>query len=191
MEKLPRCDWDYAKNDPAYINYHDKEWGVPVHDDKKLFEMLVLESAQAGLSWITILRKRNSYIKAFAGFDPELVARFDSNKKMALMRDSGIIRNERKINSAILNAKCFLEIENELGSFDEYIWGFMPKRMQLRNSWEKTSQIPSSTGLSAKISHDLKRRSFRFIGSTIIYSYMQAIGMVNDHITTCFRYNEL
>ena len=182
------CGW--AGTDQLYIDYHDKEWGVPVHDDRKIFEFLVLESAQAGLSWITILRKRENYRQAFAGFDPVKVARFDSTKVEELLQNPGIIRNRKKIESAINNAQRFLEVQKEFGSFDKYIWSFTGGR-QLVNAWKDLSQLPATSPESDKLSKDLKKRGFKFLGSTTCYSHMQATGMVNDHITCCFRYNQV
>ena len=182
------CGW--AGTDQLYIDYHDKEWGVPVHDDRKIFEFLVLESAQAGLSWITILRKRENYRQAFAGFDPVKVARFDSTKVEELLQNPGIIRNRKKIESAINNAQRFLEVQKEFGSFDKYIWSFTGGR-QLVNAWKDLSQLPATSPESDKLSKDLKKRGFKFLGSTTCYSHMQATGMVNDHITCCFRYKKV
>ncbi len=182
------CGW--AGTDQLYIDYHDKEWGVPVHDDRKIFEFLVLESAQAGLSWITILRKRENYRQAFAGFDPVKVARFDSTKVEELLQNPGIIRNRKKIESAINNAQRFLEVQKEFGSFDKYIWSFTGGR-QLVNAWKDLSQLPATSPESDKLSKDLKKRGFKFLGSTTCYSHMQATGMVNDHITCCFRYKQV
>ena len=182
------CGW--AGTDQLYIAYHDKEWGVPVHDDRKIFEFLVLESAQAGLSWITILRKRENYRQAFAGFDPVKVARFDSTKVEELLQNPGIIRNRKKIESAINNAQRFLEVQKEFGSFDKYIWSFTGGR-QLVNAWKDLSQLPATSPESDKLSKDLKQRGFKFLGSTTCYSHMQATGMVNDHITCCFRYKKV
>lgn len=182
------CGW--AGTDQLYIAYHDKEWGVPVHDDRKIFEFLVLESAQAGLSWITILRKRENYRQAFAGFDPVKVAQFDSTKVEELLQNPGIIRNRKKIESAINNAQRFLEVQKEFGSFDKYIWSFTGGR-QLVNAWKDLSQLPATSPESDKLSKDLKKRGFKFLGSTTCYSHMQATGMVNDHITCCFRYKQV
>jgi DNA-3-methyladenine glycosylase I len=172
------------------LKYHDKEWGVPVHEDKKHFEFLVLESFQAGLSWLTILKKRENFRKAFDGFDPKKVARYDEKKVKKLLNDSGIIRNRRKIEATINNAKRFLEVQNEFGSFDKYIWEFTNFQPKI-NSWKRMSQIPATTKLSDEISKDLKKRGFKFVGSTTIYAHLQAIGLVNDHVVSCFRYNEL
>ena len=179
-----RCPW--AKGD-LYIRYHDEEWGVPVHDDRKLFEFLILEGAQAGLSWSTILNKRDNYRKAFDGFDPERVARYDRRKIQQLMRDPGIVRNQLKIASAVANAKSFLRTQEEFGTFDRYIWQFVEGRPRV-NSWKALAQVPAHTAESDAMSKDLKRRGFNFVGSTICYAFMQAVGMVNDHLTVCFRY---
>ena len=179
-----RCGW--AGEDPLYVAYHDEEWGVPVYDDRRLFEFLILEGAQAGLSWITILRKREAYRKAFAQFDPEKVARFDAKKVAALMQDAGIVRNRLKIESAIKNARAFLELQAERGSFSDYQWAFVDGR-PLQNRRASMKDIPARTPLSDAFSKDLKRRGFNFVGSTIMYAHMQAVGMVNDHIDACFR----
>jgi DNA-3-methyladenine glycosylase I len=185
---VKRCSW--CKGDDLYIRYHDKEWGTPVHDDKKHFEFLALESFQAGLSWLTILKKRENFRKAFDRFDPKKVARYDEKKIKKLLKDSGIIRNQRKIEATINNAKRFLEVQKEFGSFDKYIWSFTDFKSKV-NSWKRLSQIPATTKLSDEISSDLKKRGFKFVGSTTIYAHLQAIGVVNDHIVSCFRYNEL
>lgn len=179
-----RCPW--AKGD-LYIRYHDEEWGVPVHDDRKLFEFLILEGAQAGLSWSTILNKRDNYRKAFDGFDPERVARYDRRKIQQLMCDPGIVRNRLKIASAVANAKSFLRTQEEFGTFDRYIWQFVEGRPRV-NSWKALAQVPAHTAESDAMSKDLKHRGFNFVGSTICYAFMQAVGMVNDHLTVCFRY---
>lgn len=186
---LQRCAWCKGQFDD-YIRYHDKEWGVPVHDDLIHFEFLILEGAQAGLSWSTILKRRAGYRKAFAGFDPEKVARFGQRKYESLMQDQSIIRNRLKIKSAINNAKRFLEVKDVYGSFDNYIWGFTDGK-SIINSWKKMSEIPARTELSDMVSRDLKKRGFNFVGSTIIYAHLQAIGIVNDHEVSCFRYSEL
>jgi DNA-3-methyladenine glycosylase I len=183
-----RCPW--STTDPLYIGYHDMEWGVPVHDDQKLFEMLVLDGAQAGLSWITILRKRENYRKAFHSFDPEKVARYGKNDIKRLLKNEGIVRNRLKIESAVENAKAFLEVQTEFGTFDFYIWQFVGGRTKM-NSWKSLKQIPPSTKESDAMSKDLKTRGFSFVGSTICYAFMQAAGLVNDHVTSCFRYGEL
>lgn len=183
-----RCDW--AGDDPFYIAYHDQEWGRPVHNDRELFELLILEGAQAGLSWITILRKREGYRKAFDQFDPEIVAGYDQAKLEALRQDPGIIRNQLKIRSAVQNASAFLKVQEEFGSFNDYICGFVDHR-PIQNAWKTLSQLPAATPLSEKISKDLKKRGFNFVGPTIVYAFMQSIGMVNDHTTDCFRYKEI
>lgn len=185
MNKI-RCDW--AGTDPLYIDYHDKEWGVPVHDDRKLFEMLILEGAQAGLSWITILNKRENYRKAFDNFQPEKIAKYNPAKINKLLTNAGIVRNKLKINSTVTNAIAFLQVQNEFGSFDKYIWDFVENK-PIKNKWKSLKEIPVSIILSDKLSKDLKKRGFKFIGSTICYSFMQAVGMVNDHVVNCFRYN--
>ncbi|HZV82863.1 MAG TPA: DNA-3-methyladenine glycosylase I [Geobacteraceae bacterium] len=187
-EQKCRCSW--AGSDPLYTSYHDEEWGVPVHDDRLLFEFLILEGAQAGLSWITILKKREAYRRAFCGFDPEVVASFDDEKVAVLLTDKGIVRNRLKIRAAVLNAQAFLVVQREFGSFDKYIWSFVAGR-QIRNSWSALKDIPASTMVSDSMSRDLKKRGFKFVGSTICYAFMQAVGMVNDHVTDCFRWREL
>lgn len=184
-KQLTRCAW--AGTDPVYVAYHDNEWGVPVHDDRKLFEFLILEGAQAGLSWITILKRREGYRKAFADFDPEKVARFTEKKMAALMQDTRIIRNRLKIESAVKNAKAFLEVQEEFGSFDQYQWRFVDGA-PIKNGWGGAQKLPATSKISDAYSKDLKSRGFNFVGSTIIYAHMQAIGMVNDHLTDCFRY---
>lgn len=187
MAKLSRCPW--ATNDLA-VRYHDEEWGVPVHDDRTLFEFLILEGAQAGLSWNTILNKRENYRKAFEEFDPARVARYDGRKRQQLLRDPGIVRNRLKIAASIENAKAFLRVQEEFGSFDRYIWQFVGGRPQI-NARRSMRQVPARTAESDAMSKDLKRRGFNFVGSTICYAFMQAVGMVNDHLVTCFRYKEL
>jgi DNA-3-methyladenine glycosylase I len=184
-DKISRCIW--AGSDPLYLAYHDTEWGVPLHDDRRLFEMLVLEGAQAGLSWITILRKREAYRRAFDGFDPQKVARYDARKIRTLLSDAAIVRNRMKIESAIKNARAFLEVVEETGSFDAYIWQFVGGRPR-RNAWKAHGEIPARTDESDAMSRDLKKRGFSFVGSTICYAFMQATGMVNDHVIDCFRY---
>ena len=179
-----RCAWTGDK--PHMIRYHDEEWGRPVHDDRRHFEMLLLEGAQAGLTWDTILRRRDGYRNAFAGFDPAKIARFDAAKKAALLQDAGIIRNRLKIDAAITNAQAFLAIQQEFGSFDGYVWAFVEGRPKV-NRWKSMSEVPATSPESDALSKDLKKRGFRFVGSTIIYAYMQAIGMVDDHIRDCFR----
>jgi DNA-3-methyladenine glycosylase I len=185
---MQRCPW--TGDDPLYIRYHDEEWGVPVHDDCRHFEFLVLESAQAGLSWLTILQRRENYRKAYESFHPYIVARYGPDKLAELLANPGIIRNRRKIEASINNAKLVVAIQQEFGSFDSYLWGFVDGRPVI-NRWETLSQIPANTELSDIISDDLRRRGFQFIGSTIIYSHLQAVGVVNDHLVTCFRYHEI
>ena len=184
----PRCAW--PSNDPLMLRYHDLEWGVPVHDDRKHFEFLILEGAQAGLSWRTVLHKRDGYRKAFANFDPRRVARFDARRVKTLMLNAGIIRNRLKIESTISNARAFLEIQKEFGSFDRYVWRFVGGR-PIVNRWKTLRELPASTPESDVLSADLKKRGFRFVGSTIIYAHMQATGMVNDHPVSCYRHREL
>ncbi|WP_131537484.1 DNA-3-methyladenine glycosylase I [Pedobacter nototheniae] len=184
---LIRCSW--ATSDPLYIKYHDEEWGKPTYDDKTLFEFLILEGAQAGLSWITILRRRENYRKAFADFDVENVAAFNENDLERLMQDTGIIRNRLKVNSAITNAKLFIEVQKEFGSFSNYIWAYLPDGKPIENQVEKMSDVPPRTELSDKISNDMKKRGFKFFGTTICYAYMQATGMVNDHLINCCARN--
>lgn len=183
-----RCDW--VSDSPLYIRYHDEEWGVPVHDDRKLFEFLTLESAQAGLSWYTILRKREHYREAFAGFDPEIVARYDERKLQELMQNEGIVRNRQKLEAAVRNAAAFLKIQEQFGSFDAYIWRFVDGR-PIVNHWKELKDVPASTPISDALSKDLKQRGFSFVGTTICYAHMQATGMVMDHLTCCFRHQEL
>ena len=183
------CAWVPA-GDPLYLAYHDEEWGVPLHDDRRLFELLVLEGAQAGLSWATILRKREGYRRAFVGFDPEQVARFGAGDVERLLGDTGIVRNRLKIESAIANARATLAVQEELGSLDAYLWGFVG-RAPMRNGWRSLADIPAETQESRAMSKDLKRRGFRFVGPTVCYAFMQAAGLVNDHVVTCFRYSEV
>lgn len=183
---VKRCEW--ATEEPN-LSYHDKEWGVPQHDDQKLFEFLILEGAQAGLSWVTILKRREGYRKAFANFDAKKVAKFNEKKISLLLKDESIIRNKLKINSAINNAKQFLKIQKEFGTFDKYLWSFVDHK-PIKNKFKKLSELPSSTMASEKMSTDLKKRGFNFVGPTICYALMQAIGMVNDHTTGCFRYGK-
>jgi DNA-3-methyladenine glycosylase I len=185
-----RCAWSYAGMSRDYILYHDTEWGVPVHDDRRLFEFLILEGAQAGLSWSTILRKREGYREAFAGFDPARVARFDARKVERLLQFDGIVRNRLKVESAILNARCFLAVQREFGSFAKYSWGFVGGR-PIVNRWTDMKQVPARTAESDAFSKDLQRRGFKFVGSTIMYAHMQATGMVNDHVVGCFRHEEV
>ena len=183
-----RCNW--ATSDPLYIEYHDKEWGVPVHDDRLLFEFLILEGAQAGLSWITILRKRENYRKAFDNFEPEKVARYSDKKVEKLLKNEGIIRNKLKINASVQNAKSFLQVQKDFGSFDNYIWQFVGGK-PLINKRNNLKDVPATTLESDLMSKDLKKRGFKFVGCTICYAFMQATGMVNDHIVDCFRYKDL
>ncbi len=183
-----RCAW--SGTDPLYIAYHDEEWGVPLHDDRVLFEFLVLEGAQAGLSWSTILRKRDAYRRAFDRFDPRKVARYEKRKVAALLTDAGIVRNRAKIESAIKNAKAFLDVQAEFGSFDAYQWRFVNGR-PIQNRWRAEGDIPPRSAQSDAMSDDLKSRGFSFVGSTIIYAHMQAVGMVNDHLVNCFRHREV
>lgn len=187
MKKLNRCGW--AGSDPVYIAYHDNEWGRPEHDDRKLFEMLILEGMQAGLSWITILKKRENFRRAFDNFDPEKVAEYGDKKISELLGNTGIIRNRLKINAAVANARAFLEVKREYGSFDKFIWsyvGYTP----IVNRPKTLADVPASTPLSDKISADLKKRGFKFVGTTIIYSFMQAVGMVDDHVADCFCHTD-
>lgn len=184
----PRCPW--ASGHPLYVDYHDREWGVPEHDDWRLFELLVLEGAQAGLSWLTILRKRENFRRALDGFDPKKVAEYDRQKIEALLGDAGIIRNRRKIDAAIGNARAYLAVVAEFGSFDAYIWGLAGGK-PARNDWRTLGDVPPRTVASDGMSADLKRRGFAFVGSTICYAFMQATGMVNDHLVGCFRHAEI
>ena len=185
---LKRCAW--VGDEPIYLAYHDREWGVPLYDDRALFEMLILEGAQAGLSWITILKKRDNYRRAFNQFDARRIARYDARKKRALLADSGIIRNRLKIDAAIGNARAFLAIVDEFGSFSDYLWDFVDGR-PIVNRWRTSAQVPVSTDTSDALSKALKARGFKFVGSTICYSFMQAVGMVNDHTQDCFRYSQV
>ncbi len=185
---MNRCPWPGI--DEMYIKYHDEEWGVPVHDDQKHFEFLILEGAQAGLSWRTILLRRENYRRAFDFFDPQKVARYDENKIAELLNNAGIIRNRLKIHSSVNNAKRFLEVQQEFGSFDKYLWSFVDFKPVV-NEWKELSQLPAKTELSDRISKDLIKRGFNFVGSTIIYAHIQAIGLVNDHLVSCFRYEEI
>jgi len=184
----PRCAW--PQGDPLMLRYHDEEWGVPVHDDRKHFEFLILEGAQAGLSWRTVLHKRAAYRAAFANFDPRRVARFDARMVKTLLKNDGIIRNRLKIESAITNARAFLAVQKQFGSFDRYLWRFVGGR-PIVNRWRSMSEIPARTRESDSLSADLKQRGFRFVGSTIVYAHMQATGLVNDHLVDCFRYRHL
>jgi DNA-3-methyladenine glycosylase I len=184
-----RCDW-VAEVDPLYVAYHDDEWGVPEHDDRKLFELLTLEGAQAGLAWITILRKREGYRRAFAGFDPDAVASFDGGRVEALLQDPGIVRNRLKVESTVANARAVLAVREELGSLDAYLWRFVDGR-PLVGRWRSLAELPAETTESKAMSKDLKRRGFRFVGPTVCYAFMQAAGLVNDHVVSCFRCAEL
>lgn len=181
-----RCPWAYGSS-PLYLPYHDAEWGVPVRDDRLQFEFLTLESAQAGLSWSTVLNKREGYRRAFAGFDPDKVARFGPQKIEALLKDPGIVRNRLKVNAAVGNARRFLAVQREFGSFSGYIWGFVGGKPKV-NRWARLSQLPASSKESDALSADLKKRGFKFVGSTIMYAHMQATGLVNDHLVSCFRH---
>ena len=185
---MKRCDW--CIGDDLYIKYHDEEWGIPVHDDNKHFEFLILEGVQAGLSWLLILKKRENYRKAYDNFDPVKVAEYDDKKIKDLINNEGLIRNRRKIESSVNNAIKFLEVQDDFGSFDNYIWDFVDNK-PIINSWKNVLDLPSKTKLSDDISSDLKNKGFKFVGSTTIYAHMQAIGLVNDHIVDCFRYNEI
>jgi DNA-3-methyladenine glycosylase I len=186
--ELVRCGW--CKADPLMVAYHDEEWGIPVQDDRTLFEFLVLEGAQAGLSWITILRKRAAYRQAFSGFDPKKVARFDARRVERLLGDPGIVRNRLKVASAVKNARAFLEVQEEFGSFAEYQWRFVGGRA-IQNRHRSVKDVPARTEVSDAFSKDLKRRGFSFVGSTIVYAHMQAVGMVNDHLVGCFRHSQV
>ena len=185
---VKRCLW--AGSDPRYIQYHDREWGVPLYDDRLLFEFLILEGMQAGLSWITILRKRDHFRQVFDQFDAVKIALYNENKKQQLLNDPGIIRNRLKIEAAIQNARAFLEIKQNKGSFSDYIWQFVDNQ-PIINHWRLIKEIPATTPASDAMSRDLKKRGFKFVGSTICYAFMQAVGMVNDHVTNCFRYSQL
>ena len=182
-----RCAW---AADPLMEKYHDEEWGVPVREDRKHFEFLVLESAQAGLSWRTVLHKRENYRKAFAGFDPVKVARFNRAKIQTLLKNPGIIRNRLKVEAAVHNARRFLEVQKEFGAFSKYLWGFMGNRTKV-NRWKTLKELPAKTVDSDRLNADLKKRGFKFLGSTVLYSHLQAVGLVNDHLITCFRYEQL
>jgi len=183
-----RCAW--AGDDPLYQQYHDREWGVPVYDDRLLFEFLLLEGAQAGLSWLTILRKREGYRAAFAGFDPERVARFGDAEQAALLANPAIVRNRLKVAAAISNARAFLAVQEEFGTFADYMWRFVDGR-PIQNGWKDSTEVPATSPESEAMSRDLKKRGFRFVGATICYAHMQAVGMVNDHTVDCFRWREL
>lgn len=182
---IRRCDW--STSDPVYIEYHDTEWGVPLHDDRQIFEFLCLEGAQAGLSWITILKKRDNYRRAFNGFDPQKVARYDEKRIALLLQDPGIVRNRLKVNAFVANARAFLNVQKEFGTFDKYIWRFVGDKPK-QNHWKTMREIPANTPESDAMSKDLKQRGFTFVGSTICYAHMQATGMVNDHLVGCHRY---
>ena len=188
MKTVKRCAW--AGDDPQMMRYHDEQWGVPVHDDRLLFEMLTLEGAQAGLSWSTILNKREGYRKAFARFDPAKVASFTARDRARLVKDDGIVRNVAKIESTVKNARAFLKLQKEFGSFDAYLWAFV-NGVPVQSKRRTTSDLPGSTPLAVILSKDLKKRGFGFVGPTIVYAFLQAVGVVNDHLTTCFRYKEL
>jgi DNA-3-methyladenine glycosylase I len=185
---VTRCAW--CGEDPLYVAYHDQEWGVPVFDDRTLFEFLVLEGAQAGLSWSTILKKREGYRAAFAGFDPAVVAGYGDNDVATLLEDPGIVRNRLKVASAVTNARAFLDVQGEYGSFADYIWSFVDGS-PIQNAWRTLAEVPATTPVAVAISKDLKQRGFRFVGPTIVYAYMQATGMVNDHLVACFRHAEV
>jgi DNA-3-methyladenine glycosylase I len=187
-KKKSRCEW--AGSDPLYLSYHDEEWGIPVHDDRKLFEMLILEGAQAGLAWITILRKRENYRNAFDDFDPNKIAKYTDRRLEKLLGDEGIVRNRLKVLAARTNARAFLEVQRVFGSFDAYLWRFVGGK-PIQNRWTKLADLPTTTPESDALSKDLKKKGFKFVGSTICYAYMQAVGMVNDHVVTCFRHRPL
>lgn len=188
MAEKYRCSWSEGFED--YVTYHDKEWGVPVHDDNKHFEFLILEGAQAGLSWSTILKRRHGYRKAFSDFDPQKVARYTEARIEKLLQDPGIIRNKLKVRGAVTNAKAFLKVQKEFGSFDNFIWSFVEGKPKV-NKWKSMKQIPATSKESDALSKELKKRGFTFVGSTIMYAHMQACGLVNDHLTKCFRYNQI
>jgi DNA-3-methyladenine glycosylase I len=184
----PRCAW--CGDDPLYLRYHDEEWGVPVHDEHRHFEFLILEGAQAGLSWLTILRKREHYRKVFADFDPARVARYDRRRIERLLQDPGIVRNRLKVEAAVRNARAFLAVQEAFGGFDAYVWRFVDGS-PIQNRWRRLQEVPAATAQSEALSKDLKRRGFSFVGPTIVYAHMQAVGMVNDHLLECFRHREL
>jgi len=186
--QMNRCSW--PANDALMIEYHDQEWGVPVHDDQKWFEFIVLDAFQAGLSWKTILHKRENFRKALDGFDPTIIANYDEDKVKSLMQDAGIIRNQLKIRSTIANAIAFLDLQKEFGGFDKYIWSFTDGKV-IQNSWQSMRDVPANTPLSDEISKSLKKRGFKFVGSTIVYSFLQSAGVVNDHVCECFRHSDL
>jgi DNA-3-methyladenine glycosylase I len=183
-----RCPW--CGTDPLYVRYHDEEWGVPSHDDAHIFEMLLLDNAQAGLSWLTILRKREGYRRALAGFDPQRIARFTDRDQARLLQDPGIVRNRQKIASAVRNARAWLEVVKEHGTFAAYLWRFVDGR-PVQNAFRTLAEVPASTPLSDRVSRDLKQRGFNFVGSTIVYAWLQSVGVVNDHLVGCFRYEEV
>lgn len=185
---MKRCEW--ANSNPLETEHHDVEWGVPVHDDRLLFEMLILESAQSGLSWATILKKRKGYLKAFDNFDVKKISKYTDKKIEKLLQDTSIVRHKQKINATIENAKQVLTIQNEYGSFDAYIWSFVEGK-PIKNSWQYSSEVPASTSVSEAMSKDLKKKGFKFIGPTTCYAFMQAVGLVNDHLTSCYRYSEV
>ncbi len=188
QKEKSRCEW-VGNVDARYLAYHDEEWGVPVHEDRKQFEFLILEGAQAGLSWWTVLNKREGYRKAFADFDPEKVARFTKKRIAKLIENPAIIRNRLKIHAAVTNAQAFLAVQEEFGSFDDYLWQFVDGRA-LQNKWRRSKDTPATTSVSDVLSKDLKKRGFKFVGSTIVYAHMQAVGMVNDHLVKCYRHRE-
>ncbi|MCS5663587.1 MAG: DNA-3-methyladenine glycosylase I [Flavobacteriales bacterium] len=188
MTNTSRCKW--SEKDPLYIQYHDTEWGVPLHDEQQLFEFLMLETFQAGLSWITILRKRENFRQAFDNFDYKKIAQYKERKIQALLQDKGIIRNKLKVRAAVSNAQAFLEVQKEFGSFDNYVWAFVNGK-PAQNKWISVKELPGKTELSDQLSKELKKRGFKFVGSTIVYAYMQATGMVNDHTVNCFRHKEV
>ncbi len=185
---MNRCPW--CGSNELYVKYHDEEWGVPVHDDKNHFEFLVLESAQAGLNWLTVLKKRENYRKAYDDFSADKVSEYDETKIEELMQNAGIIRNRRKIEASINNAKKFIEIQKEFGSFDNYIWGFVDNKV-VKNNWKDITEVPATSELSDRVSRDLKKRGFKFLGSTIIYAHLQATGLINDHLAECFKYDSV
>lgn len=188
MDKINRCAW--CGDDPLYVEYHDKEWGTPVYDDDTLFEFLILETFQAGLSWITVLRKRENFRRAFDHFNYKKIAKYGEDKVAELLSDPGIIRNKLKVRATISNAQAFMKVQEEFGSFSDYIWGFTAGK-PITNSYKSLKEVPANTPLSDTISKDLKKRGFKFVGTTVIYAHMQATGMVNDHLTSCFRYKEV
>jgi len=188
MTNTSRCKW--SEKDPLYIQYHDTEWGVPLHDEQQLFEFLMLETFQAGLSWITILRKRENFRQAFDNFDYKKIAQYKERKIQALLQDKGIIRNKLKVRAAVSNAQAFLKVQKEFGSFDNYVWAFVNGK-PAQNKWRSVKELPGKTELSDQLSKELKKRGFKFVGSTIVYAYMQATGMVNDHTVNCFRHKEV